>query len=112
MKITDIKVFPVKENKSTKATVSFTVENKIVFTNFRLMDGSNGLWLGNPSMKKGEKWQDIIYITDKEFRQELLNKVIEKYNEVANNITSTSTTVKENSNDTSIVDIPDDELPF
>ena len=48
--------------------------------NCRVMNGSKGLFVGLPSRKDGEKWQDEVRFTSREEQEEVSRVVLENYN--------------------------------
>lgn len=80
MKITDIKIHKLEDNK-TKALVSITLDNCFVITGLKIVEGNNGLFIAMPNRKtSSSEYKDTIYPITKEFRQELQEAIINDYN--------------------------------
>jgi stage V sporulation protein G len=79
--ITNIYVTPLEEG-SALALASANI-NGVVIRGLRLMQSKkNGeLWVGFPSRKRGEKWEDVCFVPDKELKQELDEAIIGAYND-------------------------------
>ena len=68
------------ENSPTKAFFDFETDQGVVIKGFKLVKGSKGLFMSNPSekSKKDGKWYDRVYIP-RELKDELENAVINMY---------------------------------
>ena len=85
MKITDVRIFPIKEGGKAKAFASVTIEGEFAVKGIKIMEGSKGLFLSMPSRKKNDnEYEEICFPVTKEFREELQNAVLNKYNSQEN----------------------------
>ncbi len=68
-------------DSKTKAFVDVSLGG-IVVKGLRVVDGSNGLFVGMPRHQgKDGKWYDTVYPSTKEIKEELSNLVLAAYNE-------------------------------
>ena len=82
MDITQIRVFPVKEDK-LKAFVSIIFDDCFVVSDIKIIDGINGLFVSMPSKKRRNgTFRDIAHPLNNETRKTIENKVIDRYHEV------------------------------
>ena len=82
MDITQIRVFPVEEDK-LKAFVSIIIDDCFVVSDIKIIDGVNGLFVSMPSKKrKNGTFRDIAHPLNNETRKMIEEKIIERYNEV------------------------------
>jgi len=82
MEITDVRVFPVDEEK-LKAFVSVIFDDCFVVSDIKIISGNNGLFISMPSKKKRNgSFRDIAHPLNNETRKKLEEKIIDKYKEV------------------------------
>ena len=82
MDITQIRVFPVEEDK-LKAFVSIIFDDCFVVSDIKIIDGINGLFVSMPSKKRRNgTFRDIAHPLNNETRKAIEEKVINRYHEV------------------------------
>ena len=82
MNITDVRVFPVDEDK-LKAFVSIIIDDCFVVSDIKIIEGNNGLFVSMPSKKrKNGTFRDIAHPLNNETRHRLETDVIAKYRQV------------------------------
>ena len=65
-----------------KAAGSLVIEGVFVIRNVRLVDGSKGMFVSMPSFKNADgEYIDICFPITNDFRMEILNTVVEAYND-------------------------------
>lgn len=80
MKIVRISPLRNSNNSKTVAFLDIQTEEGIVIKGFRLVNGSNGLFLSAPNEKgKDGKYYDSVVIP-KEMKEELQTQAIDEYN--------------------------------
>jgi stage V sporulation protein G len=96
MEITQIRVFPVQEEK-LKAFVSVIFDDCFVVSDIKIIQGNNGLFISMPSKKrKNGTFRDIAHPLNNETRRKFEEQIIEKYKEViAQAGEGTSTPIRE-----------------
>jgi stage V sporulation protein G len=71
MKITEVKVFPVNEER-LKAYVTITIENCFVVRDLKIIKGHEGLFVAMPSKKRKDgQFKDIAHPLNQETRAEI-----------------------------------------
>ena len=79
MKITEVKVFPVKEDR-LKAYVSITFDNSFVVRDLKVIQGTNGLFVAMPSKnRKDGQFRDIAHPLNQETREMIENAVFDAF---------------------------------
>lgn len=75
MKITEVKVFPVNEDR-LKAYVTITLDNCFVVRDLKVIQGTSGLFVAMPSKKRKDgQFRDIAHPLNQETR-ELIEDVV------------------------------------
>lgn len=81
--ITDVRIYPIKNGKKDSKLLAFasvTLVDVFAITGIKIYDGKDGYFVSMPSMKtKDGDYKDICYPVTKEFREELINTVIDAY---------------------------------
>ena len=68
---------------NTKAFVDIIIDNEVIVKGFKLIEGKEGLFLGNPSEKsKNEKYYDTVRFQTIETKKEVEQLAIAKYNDL------------------------------
>ncbi len=79
MEITEVKVFPVNEER-LKAYVTITIDNCFVVRDLKVINGNNGLFVAMPSKKRKDgQFKDIAHPLNNETRELIENKIFESY---------------------------------
>lgn len=82
MEVTDVRVFPVREEK-LRAFVSIIFDDCFVVSDIKIINGNNGLFISMPSKKrKNGTFRDIAHPLNNETRRRIEERVIARYNEV------------------------------
>jgi len=82
MEITQVRVFPVEEEK-LKAFVSVIFDDCFVVSDIKIIQGVNGLFVSMPSKRrKNGTFRDIAHPLNTETRRKIEERIIEKYREV------------------------------
>ena len=81
MEITEVKVFPVNEDK-LKAYVTVIFDNCFVVRDLKIINGNTGLFVAMPSKKRKDgTFRDIAHPLNSEMRNELEKKILSVYEE-------------------------------
>ena len=85
MKITEVKVFTVNEDR-LKAYISITIDDCFVVRDLKVIRGNDGLFVAMPSKKRKDgQFKDIAHPLNQETRDEIEKAVFDAYeNEVRN----------------------------
>lgn len=79
MRITEVKVFPVNEDR-LKAYASITIDDCFVVRDLKIIQGPSGLFVAMPSKKRKDgQFRDIAHPLNKETREEIEDRVFEAY---------------------------------
>lgn len=79
MKITEVKVFAVNEDR-LKAYVSITLDNCFVVRDLKVIQGTNGLFVAMPSKKRKDgQFRDIAHPLNQETRAMIEDAVFEAF---------------------------------
>jgi stage V sporulation protein G len=79
MEITEVKVFPVNEDR-LKAYVSITIDNCFVVRDLKIIEGNQGLFVAMPSKKRKDgQFKDIAHPLNQETRQLIEDKIFAAY---------------------------------
>ena len=82
MEITQIRVFPVDEEK-LKAFVSIILDECFVVSDIKIIQGNSGLFVSMPSKKrKNGTFRDIAHPLNNETRRRFEQQIITRYREV------------------------------
>ncbi len=82
MEVTDVRVFPVDEEK-LKAFVSVIFDDCFVVSDIKIINGSNGLFISMPSKKrKNGTFRDIAHPLNNETRRMIEQKILDRYHQV------------------------------
>ena len=82
MEITDVRVFPVDEEK-LKAFVSIIIDDCFVVSDIKIINGASGLFISMPSKKrKNGTFRDIAHPLNNETRRRIEEKVLDRYKEL------------------------------
>lgn len=79
MKITEVKVFPVNEER-LKAYVTITLEGVFVVRDLKIIKGNEGLFVAMPSKKRKDgQFKDIAHPLNQETRNDIEQAVFDAY---------------------------------
>jgi stage V sporulation protein G len=79
MKITEVKVFPVNEER-LKAYVTITIDGCFVVRDLKIIKGNDGLFVAMPSKKRKDgQFKDIAHPLNQETRAEIEDAVFGAY---------------------------------
>jgi len=81
MKITEVKVFPVNEER-LKAYITIVLEDCFIVRDIRVINGNEGLFVAMPSKKKSDgTYRDIAHPLNQDTRAEMEDTILKAYNE-------------------------------
>lgn len=79
MKITEVKVTPVNEER-LKAYVSITIDNCFVIRDIKIINGPSGLFIAMPSKKRKDgQFRDIAHPLNQETRSLIEESIFSEY---------------------------------
>lgn len=78
-------------NSNTKAFIELKLDEVLIVKGLSLVKGKNGLFLSFPSSKgKDNKYYNSVYSLDKDWKAQLEENCIKKYNESKNSSSNTN----------------------
>jgi stage V sporulation protein G len=84
MTITEVKVFPAKDDGRLKAYATIVFENAFIIRDLKIIEGAKGLFVSMPSRKRKDgTFRDIVHPLNSETRRMIEERVIDEYNKVA-----------------------------
>jgi len=79
MNITDVKIYPMNEDK-LKAFVSIVLDDEFIINDIKIIQGSERMFVSMPSKKRKDgNFKDIAHPIKKETRQELEEAILAAY---------------------------------
>ena len=79
MDITEVKVFPVSEDK-LKAYVTIVLDNCFVVRDLKVISGTSGLFVAMPSKRRKDgSFKDIAHPLNQSTRAEMEKQILEAY---------------------------------
>ena len=79
MNITEVRVFPVNEEK-LKAYATITFDDCFVVRDLKVINGNSGLFVAMPSKKRRDgSFKDVAHPLNNEFRAVIENAVLDAY---------------------------------
>ena len=82
MQITEVRVFPVHEEK-LKAFASIVIDDAFVVSDIKIIDGKTGRFLSMPATRrKNGTFRDIAHPLNNETRRMIEERVFQRYDEV------------------------------
>jgi stage V sporulation protein G len=82
MNITQVKVFPVAEEK-LKAYVSIVLDECFLISDLKIIQGPNSLFVSMPSKrKKNGEFKDVAHPLNRETRERMERRILEEYERV------------------------------
>jgi len=90
MKITEVKVFPAKEESGRlKAYATIVFDDSFIVRDLKVIEGHKGLFVSMPSRKRRDgTFRDIVHPLNSEMRREIEERVVQEYESVAQAVAS------------------------
>jgi stage V sporulation protein G len=91
MEITEVRVFPVKDDDKLKAFVSIVLDNCFIISDIKIINGNKGLFISMPSKKRKDgTFRDIAHPLNSETRKAMEDVILNKYENIISEETQTS----------------------
>lgn len=82
MEITEVKVFPIKDNERLKAYASIVFDDCFVIRDLRVISGTSGLFVAMPSRRRKDgSFRDSVHPLDITTRMKIEKSIIDLYKE-------------------------------
>jgi stage V sporulation protein G len=79
MEITEVRVFPVNEDK-LKAYVTITLDNCFVVRDLKVINGNTGLFIAMPAKRRKDgSFKDIAHPLNSETRERMEQMILQEY---------------------------------
>ena len=86
MDITDVRVFPVEEDK-LKAYVTITLDNCFVIRDLKVINGNTGLFIAMPAKRRKDgTYKDIAHPLNADTRERMEKTILGEYERQRKNI--------------------------
>ncbi|HXW86224.1 MAG TPA: septation regulator SpoVG [Candidatus Bathyarchaeia archaeon] len=83
MEITEVKVFPAKDDGRLKAYATIVFDNSFIVRDLKVIEGNRGLFVSMPSRKRKDgTFRDVVHPLNADTRRMIEEKVIGEYNRV------------------------------
>lgn len=83
MKITEVKVFPAKDNGRLKAYATMVFDNDFIIRDLKVIEGEKGLFVSMPSRRRKDgSFRDIVHPLNADTRKSIEDSIIVEYNKV------------------------------
>ncbi len=84
MEITEVKVFPAKDDGRLKAYATIVFDNAFIIRDLKVIEGHKGLFVSMPSRKRKDgTFRDVVHPLNPETRRLIEDRVIDEYKKVA-----------------------------
>ena len=81
MKITEVKVFPAKNNGRLKAYATIVFDNDFIVRELKVIEGDKGLFVSMPSRRRKDgSFRDIVHPLNADTRKTIEEAIIKEYN--------------------------------
>lgn len=87
MKITEVKVYPSKENGRLKAYATIVFDNDFIVRDLKIIEGNKGLFVSMPSRRRKDgSFRDIVHPLNSEMRSTIEQQIIQEYENTDKNV--------------------------
>lgn len=84
MKITEVKVYPAKDNGRLKAYATIVFDNDFIVRDLKVIEGNKGLFVSMPSRRRKDgSFRDIVHPLNSETRSMIEQSIIQEYERAA-----------------------------
>jgi stage V sporulation protein G len=81
MKITEVKVYPARENGRLKAYATIVFDNDFIVRDLKIIEGEKGLFVSMPSRRRKDgTFRDIVHPLNADTRKMIEESIINEYN--------------------------------
>jgi stage V sporulation protein G len=84
MKITEVKVYPAKDNGRLKAYATIVFDNDFIIRDLKVIEGDKGLFVSMPSRRRKDgTFRDIVHPLNSDTRKMIEDSIVAEYQNVA-----------------------------
>ena len=81
MKITEVKVYPAKENGRLKAYATVVFDDCFIVRDLKVIEGEKGLFISMPSRRRKDgSFRDIVHPLNADTRKMIEDAIIKEFN--------------------------------
>jgi stage V sporulation protein G len=81
MKITEVKVYPAKENGKLKAYATVVFDDSFIVRDLKIIQGNKGLFVSMPSRRRKDgSYRDIAHPINPDMRRLIEESVLKEFN--------------------------------
>ena len=81
MEITEVKVYPAKENGRLKAYATVVFDNDFIVRDLKIIEGNKGLFVSMPSRRRKDgTFRDIVHPLNSDTRTKIEDAIIKEFN--------------------------------
>ncbi len=82
MKITEVKIYPVKESGRLKAYATMVFDDCFIIRDLKVIEGDKGLFVSMPSRRRKDGFRDIVHPLNSETRTSIETRIVEEFKKV------------------------------
>jgi stage V sporulation protein G len=83
MEITEVKVYPAKEDGRLKAYATIVFDNSFIIRDLKIIEGDKGYFVSMPSRKRKDgTFRDIVHPLNSETRRIIEDKIVAEYKKI------------------------------
>jgi len=83
MQITEVKVYPAKDNGRLKAYATIVFDNDFIVRDLKVIEGDKGLFVSMPSRRRKDgSFRDIVHPLNADTRKTIEEAIIAEYNTI------------------------------
>ena len=87
MKITEVKVYPIKDDSKLKAYATIVFEGCFIIRDLKVIEGEKGLFVSMPSRRmKDGSFRDIVHPLNSETRTMIETAVVNEYKKLGTSV--------------------------
>jgi len=84
MEITEVKIYPAKDNGRLKAYATVVFDNCFIVRDLKIIEGDKGFFVSMPSRRRKDgTFRDIVHPLNSDTRKMIENRIVEEYKVVA-----------------------------
>ncbi|TET06965.1 septation regulator SpoVG [Candidatus Dependentiae bacterium] len=83
MEITEVKVYPAKDDGRLKAYATVVFDNSFIIRDLKIIEGDKGYFVSMPSRKRKDgTFRDIVHPLNSETRRIIEDKIVAEYKKI------------------------------
>ena len=86
MEITEVKVYPAKENGRLKAYATMVFDNSFIVRDLKVIEGDKGFFVSMPSRRRKDgTFRDIVHPLNSDTRKRIEDAITKEYERISSN---------------------------